>query len=265
MQTITTLGTTYECLLVPSEVETNKQTISLTLTIDGNDKKATLSENNGVIFVQGTKSNITITLSNGGISVQTVSVEDWNVVEVGEHKVTMKIDEVVVPNDILTDIHVEWQTVIIKAISTLKRPLSCDVGDLAQCHRVKDNDMYTFTISNISSNVEAVLSYSKFTVTVLSDSNGKVWIGDDRNRTSGQFYSGQQLLIHATPNDKFRLFRWDDNIKEASRSITVFDTDITHSASFISPDLIPRLFSVSNGKQVFFSNGNLYCSNVIFN
>lgn len=89
MQTITTLGTTYECLLVPSEVETNKQTISLTLTIDGNDKKATLSENNGVIFAQGTKSNITITLSNGGISVQTVSVEDWNVVEVGEHKVTM--------------------------------------------------------------------------------------------------------------------------------------------------------------------------------
>ena len=67
-QAITAAGTTYECLLVPSAVISDEQTVDLTLTIDGEDKTATLSGNNGVIIAKGTKSNITIGLSNSGIS-----------------------------------------------------------------------------------------------------------------------------------------------------------------------------------------------------
>ena len=264
-QTITATGSTYECLLVPSGEDDNKQTVTLTLTIDDKDMTATLSGENGVIIAQGTKSNITITLSNKGISVSSVSIDDWKEVEVGGHKVTVKLDEAVVPNDILTDIHIEGQSVIIKATSIQKSFLSCNVGDDAQCQRVKDNDIFTFTISDISSNVEAVLSYSIVTISVSSDSNGKAWIGDDESKTSGKFYEGQQVVIHAAPNDKFRLYRWNDNNRETSRTITVSELEPTYSASFISTDLIPGLFTVSNGKQVFFSKGNLYCSGVIFN
>ena len=264
-QTITATGSTYECLLVPSGEDDNKQTVTLTLTIDGEDKTATLSGDNGVIIAQGTKSNITITLSNKGISVSSVSIDEWKEVEIGGHKVTVKFDESVVPNDILTDIHIEGQSVIIKATSIQKSFLSCNVGDDARCQRVIDNDIFTFTISDISSNVEAVLSYSIVTISVSSDSNGKAWIGDDESKTSGKFYEGQQVVIHAAPNDKFRLYRWNDNNRETSRTITVSELEPTYSASFISTDLIPGLFTVSNGKQVFFSKGNLYCSGVIFN
>ena len=266
-QTITATGTTYECLLVPSGEDDNKQTVTLTLTIDGEDKTATLSGDNGVIIAQGTKSNITIGLSNTGITVQTISVENWNVVEVGGHKVTVKLTDDVTPHDILTEAYVDGNNVIIKANSFQGAKLICNVGDNAKCEKTITNDKYIFTISEISSDIEAVLGYDPIvTLTVSSDSYGSVWIGDDKNKTNGQFEQGEQVVIHAAPNDNFRFFRWDDNNKESSRTITVGATDVTYSAKFISIDMIPGLFTVdSNGKQVFFSKGNLYCCGVIFN
>lgn len=266
-QTITATGSTYECLLVPSEKEESKQAVKLTLTIDGEDKTATLSGDNGVIIAQGTKSNITIGLSNSGISVQTVSVEDWKVVEVGGHKVTIAVAEGVDPNDILTKAYVDGNNVIIKASSFQSKGLICNVGGDAQCERVVTNDKFTFTISEISSDIEAVLGYAPpVTLTVTSDSNGKVWIGDDKNKTSGQFEQGEQVVIHAAPNSNFKLFGWNDNNKELDRTITIGATDVTYSAKFISIDMIPGLFTVdSNGKQVFFSKGNLYYNGTTFN
>ena len=259
-QTVTTAGTIYECLLVPSKAVDGKQTVTLTLTIDGEDKTATLSGNNGVIIAKGTKSNITITLSNSGISVQTVSVEEWNVVEVGGHKVTVKVADDIAAGDIMFSPYVDGNNVIIKATSFQDKLLVCSVGDNAQCVRTRTNNKFTFTISEIQSDIEAVLAYAPpVTLTVIFDGNGKVWIGDDKNRTSGQYQSGYQVEIHAEPDDNFRLFRWNDNNRETTRTITVGDTDVAYRASFISANMIPGLFTVnSSNKQVFLSKGNLY-------
>ena len=126
-QTITATGSTYECLLVPSGEDESKQAVDLTLTIDGEDKTATLSCDNGVIIAQGTKSNITINLSNSGISVQTVSVEGWNVVEVGGHKVTVKLSEDAgIENDVYLNATTDGSSVTIKALTTL-------TGRFTQC------------------------------------------------------------------------------------------------------------------------------------
>ena len=76
-QQITAEGTVYECLLVPSLIVGGKQNVDITFTIDAQDKTATLSGDNGVIISQSTKSNITITLSDSGIAVSSVSVSDW--------------------------------------------------------------------------------------------------------------------------------------------------------------------------------------------
>ena len=266
-QTITATGSTYECLLVPSEKEESKQAVKLTLTIDGIDKEATLSGDNGVIIAQGTKSNITIALSDKGISVQTVSVKDWNVVEVGGHKVTVKFADDVTPHDILTEAYVDGDNVIIKASSFQSKRLICNVVGDAQCVRAITSDKFTFTISEISSDIEAVLGYAQFvTLTVTSDSNGKVWIGDDNNKTNARFEHGEQVVIHAAPNSNFKLFGWNDNNEELDRTITVGATDVTYSAKFISIDMIPGLFTVdANKKQVFFSKGNLYYNGTTFN
>ena len=192
---------------------------------------------------------------------------DKKIFEVGGHKVTMKIADGIDSKDILTRSFVDGDKVIIKAISFQDMILVCKLEGDAQCERTITNGKFTFTISEISSDIEAVLGYaSVVTLTVTSDSNGKVWIGDDKNKTNGQFEQGEQVAIHAAPNDNFRFFRWDDNNKELDRTITIGATDVTYSAKFILQDVIPGLFTVdANKKQVFFSKGNLYCSGVEFN
>lgn len=260
-QSITAEGTVYECLLVPSEEESLVQTLDLTLNIDGNDKTTNLSGDTGITIARNTKSNLTIALSNTGISVQTVSIEDWNVVEVGGHKVTVKVADDIAAGDIMFSPYVDGNNVIIRAISFQGKRLVCDVGDNANCERTVIDGKFTFTISEISSDIDAVLGYAPtYALTVTSDSNGKVWIGDDETKTSGQFEAGQQVVIHATANENFRLFRWNDNNRETSRTITIGETDAIYSALFISADAIPGLYTVnSEDKQVFFSKGNLWC------
>ncbi len=152
-------GTTYECLLVPSVVETNMQTVNLTLTIDGIDKKATLSEANGVIIAQGTKSNITITLSNTGISVSSVSIDDWNVVEVGGHKVTVKFDEGVpgINKDILLMAYEQDGDVIIKSFSNSGKTVTCQLDDDTMVESVPDGNLSVFTLSGVSKDIVATI------------------------------------------------------------------------------------------------------------
>ena len=75
-QPISTDGSLYECLIVPSAPVDTRQNVILTLSIDSDDKSITLSEDNGVIIKSGVKSTISITLSNTGL-VASVSITDW--------------------------------------------------------------------------------------------------------------------------------------------------------------------------------------------
>ena len=193
--------------------------------------------------------------------------ESGNTIVINGYTVTVKTADGIAPSDILTKAYVDGNNVIIKASSFQSKRLICNVVGDAQCVRAITSDKFTFTISEISSDIDAVLGYAQFvTLTVTSDSNGKVWIGEDKSKASGQCEVGEQVVIHAAPNDNFNLFRWNDNNEELDRTITVGATDVTYSAKFISPDMIPGLFTVdSSGKQVFFSKGNLYYNGTTFN
>ena len=267
---VTAAGIEKDILLVPADNSEGKKDITLTLTIDGVDAVVNFKEDNGLDIRSGIQCNATLTIEDTGIKVTGVGVGVWNdggsqSVEVGGHKVTVKLsDDAGIADDVLTNVKVDDNNVIILASSFQGRGLICNVGDNAKCERTITNCKFTFTISEISSNIEAVLDYAPpVTLMVTSDSNGKVWIGNDKSKTSGQFEIGQQVVIHATPNDKFRFFIWNDNNRETSRTITLGEADVTYSASFISSDLIPGLFTVnSDGKQVFFSRGNLYWNNL---
>ena len=76
-QTISTDGSLYECLLVPSASVDTRQNVILTLSIDSDDKSIALSGDNGVIIKSSVKSTISITLSNTGLAVSSVSITDW--------------------------------------------------------------------------------------------------------------------------------------------------------------------------------------------
>ena len=218
------------------------------------------------IIVTGTDDN-TYSLTAPSLSIQRAMVNklpaalNAGALFVNGHKVTVKFSEDAgIENDVLTNVKVDGSNVIIRAISFQDLSLVCSVGDNAQCVRTRINNKFTFTISGIQSDIEAVLAYAPLvTLTVTSDGNGKVWIGDDKNKTSGQYQFGYQVEIHAEPDDNFRLFRWNDNNRETTRTITVGDTDVEYRASFISANMIPGLFTVnSSNKQVFLSKGNLY-------
>ena len=266
---VTKTGIEKDILLVPADNTVGSKDITLTLTIDGVDAEVKFTGDKGLDIRSGIQCNATLTIEDTGIKVTGVGVGVWGdggsrAVQVQGHTVTVKVADDIAAGDIMFSPYIDGNNVIIKASSFQSKWLVCNVGDKAQCERAITNDKFTFTISEISSNIDAILDYAPpVTIKVLCDSNGKVWIGDDQSKTSGQFEVGQQVVIHVAPNDNFRLFKWDDNNRETSRTINVGEKDLTYSASFISSDLIPGLFTVnSSRKQVFFSRGNLYWNNL---
>lgn len=78
---ITTEGTTYDCLFVPTSTSTAAQSVTLTFTINESEKSITFSADSGnaqkVKFNKGVKSTIDITLSPKGLVVNSVGVTQW--------------------------------------------------------------------------------------------------------------------------------------------------------------------------------------------
>ena len=218
-QDITAAGTTFDCLLVPSKVETGRQDVSLTLTIDGQEKSATLSGDNGVIIARNTKSNITITLSNSGISVRTVSVQDWKVVEAGGHKVTVQIAEGIDANDILTNAYVDGDDVIIRALSDSGHRLKCTISEGELCSSQSKTAYlspedpatiskfdYTFTISDITDDIVATISYANaVSINASPDPVDGGSIGIE-----GELYEGETVSLTVRANEGYGLARWQD-------------------------------------------------------
>ena len=263
-QAITASGTTYECLLVPSKDVSSKQEVTFTFSIDGVDMSATLTGDNGVIIAQGTKSNITIILSNSGISVQTVSVDDWKEVEVGGHKVTVLFGKDVIPHDIMMEAYADGDDVIIKAYSETCQHLKCTLPEGGLCPQSKtDKLIYTYTLSDIKSNLTAIIDYAKpVTVNVSS-----LIPGSGTARIEGECYEGETISFIAT--EKIGAFiEWQDadgNILSKNNPYDVILTaDLTATAVFADyGPVIPGVFTVAddgkgNVKKVLFSKGNLW-------
>ena len=245
-QTITSDGTTYECLLVPSEKEESKQTVKLTLTIDGIDKEATLSENNGVIIAKGTKSNITITLSNKGISVSSVSIDEWKEVEVGGHKVTVKrSSEDGIADDVFLDVTSNGSTVTIKSHSALtgrRTSCTCTPDGKATCTPSIDaaTGICTFTITDVQDDITAEVGYLKCNATVEYDSDmGSVKLNEGAvaSGTPVQILYGEEVKFLAEAKSGCRFVKWtdgNDNYLSTDNPYTISSvtSDITLKAIF---------------------------------
>ena len=87
----------------------------------------------------------------------------------------------------------------------------------------------------------------------------------------GAFYDGTQVTLNATPKEGYNFAYWTTNgtesgkIPDAGATYTFKVTeDATYTAVFkvnTPKGGISGLFTVSSGKQVYFSQGNLYCTN----
>ena len=245
-QTITSDGTTYECLLVPSEKDETKQKVALTLTIDGKDKTLTLSDNNGVIFKQGVKSTVTITLSNTGIALKSVSINDWNVVEVGGHKVTVKLSEDAgIENDVYLKATTDGSSVTIKSLSAFtgrRTSCTCTPAGKATCTPSTDatTGICTFTISDVQDDITAEVGYLKYNATVEYGSDmGSVKLNGVAVASGSpvQILYGEEAEFTAEANTGYGFVKWTDGSdKDLSTdnpyTISSVTSDITLKAIF---------------------------------
>ena len=270
---ITEEGTTYECLLVPSKAADGKQSMTLTLTIDGVDNEAELSEDNGVIIAKGSQSNIIIEVSDSGITVRTVSVEDQNVVEVAGHKVKVELseDEDDIDDDVLTKLKINENTVKILAYSLSGEHLKCTLTTTgtAEVTRYIDKvyDSFTFTISKIDSDVTATIGYEeRLDVTVTS--NNSNW---GTATIFGECYKDETITFMAIANYGFEFVEWQDadgnKLDWENPQDTTLTSNLTVEAVFKIAGALPGKFTVDPGpdgtfgtdddKKVYFSQGNL--------
>lgn len=272
-QAITAEGTVYECLLVPSEEESLVQTLDLTLNIDGDDKTTTLSGDTGVTIAQNTKSNVTIALSNTGISVQTVSIEDWNVVEVGGHKFTLEFsDDTGITDNLIVQCKPDGNSVKVEVGSKTTIPLVIRIGDNTRIAPVEKGNISTFTIPDITSDITATLAYAKtFKVTgiLVPDVNPEAGYFNNihfdglRDVTEGR--SATVKVVGSAPGYNLKKMVCDGKTVTGNTILLEnVSKDLEVSAHFEFYDYpLPGVFTVAvddknNQRKVRFARGNMW-------
>lgn len=273
---ITSAGSVYECLLVPSAEIGGRQNVSITFTIDGQEKTAALSGDNGVIIAQGVKSTIGITLSNSGISVQGVSVvDDWNVVEVLGHKVTVRYaEDAGIRKDVMLAAYAEGNSVKILAQSNAKKSLECVRAADDVCNASKSGDMYTFTVPDITSDLTLTVQYTRPHGISLSHSSRNLFKDYDHKKLKATVTPAEALnkdVVWSTSDPEIATVNENGVVyahKMGRTTITATTVVGGHSANCtvvvgesapIPDGAIPGYFSVSDDKVIHFQQGNLYC------
>ena len=180
---ITAEGIEKDILLVPADNSEGKKDITLILTIGGKLASVSLSGENGIDIRSGIQNNVTLTVEDTGIKVSGVGVGEWGEgfsqqVEVHEHKVIVKLDNKVpgINEDVLITAYAKNGNAIIEAFSKSDINLGCVISGNAKCTKAKADNIYTFTISDITSDITATIGYQHVTGISLNKTTLKLGI-----------------------------------------------------------------------------------------
>lgn len=267
-QTISPDGTTYECLLVPSQQSDIAFPVNIWMTIDGNKKAIELKEKDKSIKIKsGTKSTVNLILSNTGLAASTVKIEEWQTYKIKEYKVTIGNQEGVTPHDILKDIYTEDDKVIVKASSAEGKVLNrstLQTGVQPDIENRFDSftRVHTFTISNIKQDITALIGYAEtwnVSVNVRPTGVGKI-------EGAGTHEKGTTARLKAVPAPEqyYQFWHWLDKDGKIVGSDPEYTTqnlkaDSTYTAVFIPQFAVKSVFTVnSTGAKVHFAQGNLW-------
>lgn len=207
-------GSAYECLLVPSSINNDsRQTVTISLTIDGEVKSLTLSDDNGVVFKPGVKSIVTITLSNTGIALKSVSINDWQTVEVGGHKVTVRLADDTPASDVTYSTYFDGASVKIATVSREGHIMHC-LADGNEVTGTETNKYYDFTLPEITDDVEVIVGYLKYTASVaLKDGSVPNQVKlkiNGKEASSVSLFPGDDVTYDAVELDGFSMLGWYD-------------------------------------------------------
>ena len=273
--------------MVPAAASDTPQAVTLRFTVDGKAYKVDLTDGLAVKLQSGIQTDITLTVKNTSVSIDGSSIGAWGeggsqtVTVGGDYTVTVKLAEVSgIEKDIWVKVYVDGASVVIKTQADSGRPVECILSDDKLCDFTKNNNIYTFTISDITSDLTATVGY----VVAHSVSLNK----DALNLIKD--YGHYRLVATVLPEEaEDKSLIWSSSDKSVatvdqngyvmafatgSASITA-ETKVgghtaTCSVTVVEPqsrpdDALPGHFSVSANRVVYFSKGNLYCSGAKFN
>ena len=228
-QQISAEGTVFECLLVPSAVVASKQSVNLSLTINGQTKTVNLSDDKGVILASDVKSSIELNLDDSGLSVGSIIADNSQVVEVKGHKVTAAVESDVQGN-ILVNAYEEAGTVKIRAISISGRPLICTRDDSGNVSSTTSGDFWEFTIANITKDVTATVDCLR---SISAESNPAL---AGTVTGTGLYAKGTDITITATANGDFAEFiGWVDTAAPADTiKVNPYSFKVSKDASYVA-------------------------------
>ena len=268
---VTAAGITKDILLVPASAAEGKKDLILSLTIDGVDAEVKFTGDKGLDIRSGIQNNVTLTIEDTGIKVTGVGVGVWGdggsqTVQVDGHTVTVKLDEDVTSHDVLAEMYVEGDDVIIKACSETGERLKCTLlgGDL--CPQSKTDKLcYTFTLSDIISDVIATIGYAKPVTISKIPSNNTDW---GRATFNGECFEGERITFIASAQSGCKFVEWQDaegkKLDWDNPQDITLTSNLSVKAAFENPH---GAFSISNDggtttKQILFSRGNLWYGKV---
>ena len=271
-QAVTDSGITEEFLLVPAGNLTTPQEATLSFVIDGKECSLKCSGDNALDIRSGAWNSVTISVKNEGIVVEDSSfgiVESGKNLDItlgGQHNISVGYaDYTGIGDDVIINAGVSGETVVIRAYSISGNPLICNLSNAADLTSEKKGDhSYTFTVTDIKSDITATVGYVPVNVSTQFISIPATGNNVGNVSIEGECYIGAKVKLTANSADAaYHFLEWRNpsgtKIKNNIPYETVLSGDTDLKAVFVSTDFIAGSFSIGEGRRVLISKGNLWC------
>ena len=275
-------STTVECLVVPVAIESGTPEFRIACTIDGKAYATTFTGDLAAL-ASGRQTTIELTVKNTSITVDGSSIGTWGdggpqtVTVGGDYTVTVKLsnaaEDAGIAGNLIVQCKPDGNSVKVEVCSKTVKPLVIRIGTETRVAPVENGNISTFTISDVTSDITAILAYAKIfkvtgsivtDVTPAGDYLDNIKFEGLGDYIEGRFTSVTVKITGTAPGYKYTKMVCDSRTVTGG-TIVLEDVskDLEVSALYEFYDYpLPGVFTVDiHGRKVKFARGNMWCQN----